>query len=59
LLKEQFRRILEKVHDRQKATGFLSTWILRAESTGDKYLAKLVAHSATGRKKSSTTSSMD
>jgi len=42
LLKEEFRRIFEKVHDRQKAARFLSAWILRAESTGDKYLAKFV-----------------
>jgi len=42
LLKEEFRCIFEKVHDRQKAERFLSAWILRARSTGDKYLAKFV-----------------
>jgi transposase len=42
LLKEEFRRIFEKVHDRQKAARFLSAWILRARSTGNKYLAKFV-----------------
>jgi transposase len=43
LLKEKFRRILEKVHDRRKAARFLSAWILRAESTRDKHLAKFVS----------------
>jgi transposase len=42
LLKEEFRRIFEKVHNRQKAARFLSAWILRAAWTGDKHLAKFV-----------------
>ena len=42
LLKEEFRRIFEKVHDRHKAARFLSAWILRANLTGNKYLAKFV-----------------
>lgn len=42
LLKEEFRRIFEKVHERQKAARFLSAWILRASLTGNKHLAKFV-----------------
>jgi len=42
LLKEEFRRIFEKIHSRQKAARFLSAWILRASLTGNKYLAKFV-----------------
>ena len=42
LLKEEFRRIFEKVHCRQKAARFLSAWMLKASSAGSKYLAKFV-----------------
>jgi transposase len=42
LLKEEFRRIFDKVHDRAKAERFLSAWILKAKWTGNKYLAKFV-----------------
>lgn len=42
LLKEEFRRIFEKVHDRQKAARFLSAWILKTRLTGNKYLAKFI-----------------
>lgn len=42
LLKEEFRCIFEKVHDRQKAARFLSAWILKATLTGNKYLAKFI-----------------
>ena len=42
LLKEEFRRIFEKVHCRDKAARFLSAWILKATYTGNKYLAKFV-----------------
>lgn len=42
LLKEEFRCIFEKVRHRQKAERFLSAWILKANLTGDKYLAKFV-----------------
>jgi transposase len=42
LLKEEFRSIFEKIHDRQKAARFLSAWTLRASMTGNKYLAKFV-----------------
>jgi len=40
LLKEEFRRIFEKVHDRHKAERFFSAWILKAGWTGNKYLGK-------------------
>jgi hypothetical protein len=42
LLKEEFRCIFEKVHDRQKTARFLSAWILKARLTGNKYLAKFI-----------------
>lgn len=42
LLKEEFRRIFEKIRCRQKAARFLSVWILKATYTGNKYLAKFV-----------------
>jgi transposase len=42
LLKEEFRSIFEKIHDRQKAARFLSAWTLRAAMTGNKYLAQFV-----------------
>jgi transposase len=42
LLKEEFRTIFEKVKRREKAARFLDAWILKAELTGDKYLAKFV-----------------
>ena len=42
LHKEEFHRIFETIHCRQKAALFLSAWILKARYTGDKYLAKFV-----------------
>ena len=42
LLKEEFRSIFDKVHDRHQAERFLSAWILKAGWTGNKYLAKFV-----------------
>ncbi|MBL7211583.1 MAG: ISL3 family transposase [Desulfobacteraceae bacterium] len=42
LLKEEFRTIFEKVKCRQKAARFLDAWLLKAERTGDKYLAKFL-----------------
>ncbi len=42
LLKEEFRRIFDKVHDRHKAERFFSVWILKAGWTGNKYLAKFI-----------------
>jgi transposase len=38
LLKEEFGTIFEKVNCREKAARFLDVWILKAESTGNKYL---------------------
>ncbi len=42
LLKEEFRSIFDKVHDRHQAERFLSVWMLKAGWTGNKYLAKFV-----------------
>jgi len=42
LLKEEFRTIFEKVTCRQKAARFLHAWMLKAERTGDKYLARFL-----------------
>ena len=42
LLKEEFRSIFEKVTCREKAARFLHAWILKAERTGDKYLARFL-----------------
>jgi transposase len=42
LLKEELRCIFEKIHCREKAARFFSAWILKASSTGNKYLAKFV-----------------
>ena len=40
LLKEEFRTIFEKVRSREQAARFIDAWILKAERTGDKFLAK-------------------
>ncbi len=42
LLKEEFRTIFEKIKCRKRATRFLDVWCLKAERTGDKYLAKFL-----------------
>jgi transposase len=42
LLKEEFRTIFEKIKDKEKAARFLDIWCLKAERTGDKYLAKFI-----------------
>ena len=42
LLKEEFRTIFEKIRYKDKAARFLDAWILKAESTGDRYLRKFV-----------------
>jgi transposase len=42
LLKEEFRRIFETIYCRQKAARFLWAWVLKANSTGNKHLAKFV-----------------
>jgi transposase len=43
LLKEEFRTIFEKIRCRDKAARFLDIWCLKAERTGDKYLAKFLS----------------
>jgi len=42
LLKEEFRLVCEKAHDRQQAERFLRAWIWKAEKTGDRFLSKFV-----------------
>jgi transposase len=42
LLKEEFRTIFEKIKCKEKAARFLDAWCLKAERTGDKYLAKFI-----------------
>jgi transposase len=42
LLKEEFRLICEKAHDRQQAERFLRAWVWKAEHTGDRFLRKFV-----------------
>ena len=42
LLKEEFRTILEKVKNREQAARSIDAWILKAERTGDKFLAKFI-----------------
>ena len=42
LLKEEFRTIFEKIKCKDKAARFIDAWCLRAERTGDKYLAKFL-----------------
>lgn len=42
LLKEEFRNIFEKIKDVEQAKRFLKVWILKAQKTGSRYLAKFV-----------------
>ena len=42
LLKEEFRRIFDKVQCREKAERFLIAWKYKTLATGDKFLAKFV-----------------
>jgi transposase len=42
LLKEEFRLVCEKAHDRQQAERFLRAWVWKAEHTGDRFLYKFV-----------------
>ena len=42
LLKEKFRIICEKIHDRSRAARFLKSWIWHAEVLGNKHLDKFV-----------------
>ena len=38
LLKEEFRLIFEKIHDREQARRFLQAWMLKVRLTGNTYL---------------------
>ena len=42
LLKEEFRNIFEKIKDVEQAKRFLEVWILKAQKTDSRYLAKFV-----------------
>ncbi|EFK10625.1 transposase [delta proteobacterium NaphS2] len=42
LLKEEFRTTFEKIKCRERAARFLNAWCLKAERTGDKFLAKFI-----------------
>ena len=42
LLKEEFRNIFEKIKNVEQAKRFLAVWILKAQKTGSRYLAKFV-----------------
>jgi len=42
LLKEEFRTICDRVHDRNQAIRFLRVWIYKAQLTDNKYLLKFV-----------------
>lgn len=41
-LKEEFRRIFEKIRDRGRAARFLRAWVYKAEQTRDKFMLKFV-----------------
>lgn len=42
LLKEEFRMVFEKIDSREKAKRFLTAWILKAQYTGNRFLAKFL-----------------
>ena len=42
LLKEEFRLIFDKIHDREQARRFLEAWMLKVRFTGNKYLLDFV-----------------
>ena len=42
LLKEEFRLIFERIHDRDRARRFLDAWMLKVEFSGNKYLLDFV-----------------
>ncbi len=42
LLKEEFRTIFEKIKQVEQAKRFLEVWMLKAQQTGNRYLAKFV-----------------
>ena len=43
LLKEEFRHIFDKMHSRDKAERFLTSWMYRARLTGNKFFLKFVS----------------
>lgn len=42
LLKEEFRTIFERIHDRHQAERFLRAWALKVQQTGNRYLLAFV-----------------
>jgi len=42
LLKEEFRTICDKIHDRARAERFLQAWMWKAVATGSRYLIRFV-----------------
>jgi transposase len=42
LLKEEFRLIFERIHDRERARRFLMAWIFKVQQTHNKYLLAFV-----------------
>lgn len=42
LLKEEFRIICERIHERSRAVRFLKSWLWRAEKAGNEHLGKFV-----------------
>lgn len=42
LLKEEFRRIFEKIQDQQQARRFLEAWMLKVQATHNKYLMSFI-----------------
>ena len=42
LLKEDFKQIFDKINTRDKAERFLKSWVVRAESTRNKFLMRFV-----------------
>jgi transposase len=42
LLKEEFRLIFERIHDQDRAQRFLKAWMLKVQSSGNKYLLGFV-----------------
>ena len=42
LLKEEFRFIFERIHDRERARRFLMAWIFKVQQTNNKYLLAFV-----------------
>ncbi len=42
LLKEEFRLIFERIHDRERARRFLMAWVFKVQQTNNKYLLAFV-----------------